>query len=238
MGDSKEVKHRKLKTTVLKLIDSGRYQIGDKLLPELELCENLKVSRTALRAVLDELRREGYIQRIQGSGTVIIKKSKKYVLNLSYLGSAAELISGYNVLNTEYFKITEITAGKDLAIQLEVEPDERLLKVERVRSLDGIPAIYTHNVLVKNRIDYNENLYAEIATSLSKTMGWRVETCDASIKLCTAEGILSDRLRCLPETPLLLIEETARRQDGLPLDYSHDYYVADLFDFQFTRTRK
>ena|GEM_PF-5842582 len=238
MKNATNIQHMKLKATLLKLIDSRQYQIGDKLLPELELCKKLEVSRAALRSVLDELQEEEYIRRIQGSGTVILKKRTKYILNLSHLGSAAELISGYHVLTTEYFKIKEIDAGSEYSERLEVALDERLLHVERVRSLDGMPSIYTHNVLVKSRIGYHQNLYAEIANSLSNTMGWHVETCDASICLCAAEGILSQRLRVSPGTSLLLIEETAKQQDGLPLDHSHDYYVADLFDFQITRTPK
>ncbi|MGI6403074.1 MAG: GntR family transcriptional regulator [Oscillospiraceae bacterium] len=238
MARPKKTQHQELRDIMLNMIDSDQYEIGDKLMPELELCKQLEVGRTALRHILDELQNEGYIQRIQGSGTIILKKRTKYALNLSNLGSAAELISGYEVLNTEYFKITEIEAGSKYAERLMVEPDERLLHVERVRSLDGTPAIYTHNVLVKNRIGYHENLYAEIANSLSDTMGWHVETCDASLRLCTADEFLSEMLRTSPGTSLLLVEEIARQPDGMPLDYCHDYYVADLFDFQITRTRK
>ena len=238
MENAKDIQHANVRAAVLKLIDSRQYQIGDKLPPELELCKKLGVSRAALRNVLDALQGEEYIRRIQGSGTIILKKRTKYILNLSNTGSAAELISGYASLSTEYFKIKEIAAGSEYAERLEVAPDERLLNIERVRSLDDTPAIYTHNVLIKSRIDYHENLYAEIATSLIATMGWRVETCDASISLCAAEGILPQRLRVSPGTSLLLIEEIARQQDGLPLDLSYDYYVADLFDFQIIRTRK
>lgn len=237
MGYPKDTQHLKLRAIVLNLIDS-QYQVGDKLLPELELCKQLDVGRAALRNVLDELQNEKYIQRIQGSGTTILKKRTKYILNLSNLGSAAELISGYETLNTDYFKITEVAAGTRYAEKLMVDPEERLLNVERVRSLDGTPAIYTYNMLVKNRISYHENLYADIANSLSKTMGWSVETCDVSLRICTAEGILFERLRTSPGASLLLVEEIARQKDGLPLDYSHDYYVADLFEFQITRTRK
>jgi len=236
MGKSKDIQQLQIRDIILNLIDDRR--VGEKLLPEMELCKQLDVSRAALRNVLDELQHEQYIQRIQGSGTIILKKRPRYALDFSHLGSASERISGYEVLNTEHFMITEIVAGDEYAEKLKVEPDERLLNVERVRSLDGTPAIYTCNVLVKSRIGYHENLFAEIANSLSDTMGWQVETCDASFHFCTAEGILLERLRTSPGAPLLLVKETARQHDGLPLDYSHDYYLADLFEFHFTRTRK
>jgi len=233
----KDVQHLSLKATILNIIDN-QYQIGEKLLPELELCKQLNVSRTILRNVLDELQHEGYIQRIQGSGTIVMNRRKKYTLNLSKLGSAAEFISGYEAMNTDLFKIQEFEAGHRYAKILMVEPNAHLLRIERVRSLDGTPAIYTYNTIVKDRVThYNHaNLYAEIANSLSKTMSWNVETCDVNLRPYFADAELSELLHTYPGTSLLLVEETARQKDGLPLDYSLDYYVADLFDFQINRT--
>jgi len=236
MNGLKNGKYTDIKNDILSLIDGC--QIGDKLIPELTLCKKLDISRASLRRVLDELQSEKYIRRVQGSGTVILKKRAKYTLNLTNIGSASDLINGYGEMSTQYLKITEIQAGAEYAQRLDVGPDECLLNVERVRSLDGVPAIYTHNVLVRSRVDYHKNIYAEIANSLSKTMDWRVETCDTNIQICAAEGVLVEKLNVSPGTLLLLIVETARQQDGLPLDYSHDYYVADLFEFQITRTRK
>jgi len=237
MANSTNGLHLKLKSRLLNIIGSNRYRIGDRLLPEMELCKELDVSRAALRKVLDELQSEGYIQRVQGSGTIILKKRSKYVLNLSVFGGAAETISGHKDLGIEFFKINEIVAGNNYANLLQVGTDERLLDLERIRTLDGIPAIYTHNVLVKSRMDYQENLYAEIANSLSKTMNWHVETCDADIRFCAADTCLSEKLRIPAGAPLLLVEEIARQNDGLPLDYSQDYYVNDLFEFRIVRRK-
>ena len=237
MENSKDVQNISLKANILNIIDH-QYQIGEKLLPELELGRQLNVSRAILRSVLDELQHEGYIRRIQGSGTIIMNKRKKYTFNLSKLGSAAELISGYDVMNTDFIKIEDFEAGNGYAEKLMVEPDAHLLRVERVRSLDGTPAIYTYNTVVKDRLVNNKstNLYAEIANSLSKTMSWNVETCDVSLRPYTADSKLAEMLHTYPGASLLLVEETARQKDGLPLDYSLDYYIADLFDFQIKRT--
>ena len=225
----------KVKADLLNLIDSNRYNIGDRLLPELQLCKDLGVSRAALRKALDDLQNEGYILRVQGSGTILLKKRERYKLDLSRLGSAADIISGYTAMNIDYFKINEITAGSKYAGILGVDPEERLLDVERIRSLDDVPAIYTHDLLVKSRINFKENLYAEIAISLSKTMGWDIEQCDTNIWFCTADDVLSDKLSIPVGTALLCLEEIACGKDGLPLGYSFDYYIADLFDFHLIR---
>ncbi|MDD5017862.1 MAG: GntR family transcriptional regulator [Eubacteriales bacterium] len=233
--NTKNLKHLNIRKSLLDLIDSSSYQIGDRLMPEMKLCEELKVSRAALRRVLDELQHEEYISRIQGSGTVILKKSTKYSLNLSSLGSAVDVIKGYTTLTTEQFKIFEIRADAKLAQKLEIEQGERVLDVERVRSLDGIPAIYSHNLLVKSRIDYQKNLYANIANSLSATLGTHIVSSDADLQYCRAGEVLANKLHVEPDTMLLLLAELTRIQDGRPIDYAHDYYVANLFDFKIMR---
>jgi len=238
MENGNSIQYLKVKSDLLNIIDSNQHQIGDRLMPELELCKELNVSRAALRKVLDELQQEEFISRVQGSGTVILKKRSKYTLDLSIFGGAAETLSGYDTLGIEFFKINEIAAGEKFSTLLEVGTEDRLLDVERIRCLDGIPAIYSHNVLVKDRIGYTENLYAEIANSLSKTMGWNVETCDAIIHFRTADADLSEKLRIPHGAPLLLVEEIARQKDGLPLDYSLDYYVTDLFNFHISRRKQ
>jgi len=117
--------HMKVKTDLLNIFDSNHYNVGDRLLPELQLCKDLNVSRAALRKVLDELQNEGYIHRVQGSGTVLLKKRKRYKLDLSLLGSAADTISGHTAMNISYFMINEIAAGDRYASILNVSPYER-----------------------------------------------------------------------------------------------------------------
>jgi len=68
-------------------------------------------------------------------------------------------------------------------------------------------------------------------------MGWDVEKCDASIRFYTADNLLAEKLNIPPDTALLYIEEIARGKDELPLGYSRDFYIADLFDFHLLRRK-
>lgn len=50
---------------------SGDYKVGDKLSTEIKLCQQLNVSRTAVREALRILSTEGYIRMIPGRGAFV-----------------------------------------------------------------------------------------------------------------------------------------------------------------------
>lgn len=58
-------------------IHSGEYLIGETLPTELFLCEHYSVSRITIRSALFELEKDGYIKKIQGKGSIIVKNSGK-----------------------------------------------------------------------------------------------------------------------------------------------------------------
>ena len=52
-------------------IIKGQFQIGDKLPPEIKLCEILKASRSSVREALRQLQAEGYVELLPGKGTLV-----------------------------------------------------------------------------------------------------------------------------------------------------------------------
>ncbi len=56
---------------LLDMLASGAFQLGDRLLPELELAKSLDCNRQTLRAALTVLQSKGLIERRQGSGTYV-----------------------------------------------------------------------------------------------------------------------------------------------------------------------
>jgi GntR family transcriptional repressor for pyruvate dehydrogenase complex len=56
---------------IIERIRSGSLAVGQKLPPERVLAEEMLVSRTSLREALNELKRQGYIYSIYGSGNYI-----------------------------------------------------------------------------------------------------------------------------------------------------------------------
>jgi len=61
--------------SIREAIVKGHFQIGDKLPPELKLCEMLKVSRPSIREAMQLLQAEGYVELLPGRGA-FVRESK------------------------------------------------------------------------------------------------------------------------------------------------------------------
>lgn len=67
-----------LKNKICERVFKGIYKDGENIPPERTLAENLNVSRVTVRKALDLLEKDGLIERVQGSGTVIKLRETGY----------------------------------------------------------------------------------------------------------------------------------------------------------------
>jgi len=56
-------------------IRTGRYPVGDKLPPELDLCAEFRASRHTLREAIRRLTEQGLVARRPGAGTTVLRRS-------------------------------------------------------------------------------------------------------------------------------------------------------------------
>jgi GntR family transcriptional regulator len=71
MGETPVPLYYKLYVELKEGLQSGKYKKGDKLPTEKELCQKHGLSRLTVRRAMDELRREGFIERLKGKGTFV-----------------------------------------------------------------------------------------------------------------------------------------------------------------------
>ena len=66
-----EIKYEIIRKTIQKEIESGKYQVGDRLPTESNLMETFGVSRYTVRRAISELQNAHYVYRIQGGGMYV-----------------------------------------------------------------------------------------------------------------------------------------------------------------------
>src|SRR5690625_2955128 len=134
--------HSYIKEELLHRIKSNEYKVGDKFPTEHELCKHFDVSRTTVRTALNQLTLEGYLVRHQGKGTFVADQKvrqtltqtvKRYSDQIEVQGKSAKI----SLLSIDVFPADE--RYKQL---LDVEINDPIQRIERVRQANGEPTQY------------------------------------------------------------------------------------------------
>lgn len=72
----KQKKYLEIQEYIRKRIQTGKYPIDSYLPSENEICRHFGTTRTTVRKALDELLKEGYIQKEQGKGSKVLQRRK------------------------------------------------------------------------------------------------------------------------------------------------------------------
>src|SRR5437879_9866433 len=120
---------------VLDLMES--LEVGEAIPSERQLTHDLAVSRLTIRAALDELVRDGYLDRRHGSGTYVTEP--KIAQPLTLTSFSEDMRRRGMVPGSRTLELATTLAGARLAHRLQVSPAERLVRVTRLRLADGQP---------------------------------------------------------------------------------------------------
>ncbi len=69
-------KYKIISDDLKKQIQLGKYKKGDFLPSENALCKTYSITRTTARRALDELLKEGFIERLHGKGSIVVERRK------------------------------------------------------------------------------------------------------------------------------------------------------------------
>src|SRR5215212_3877080 len=123
-------------------ITGGTFLPGSQLPTEAELCQLLGVSRTVVREALRVLEEDGLVARRHGVGTFV--RDRPILKNLNFNFGITEMIESAGLTpGTSHLEIQAETADQVQAEQLRVPLGTPLVTVERVRTANGRPVVYS-----------------------------------------------------------------------------------------------
>lgn len=129
--------YRQLADFIKKQISSGEYPPGDVLPSEADYMRDFNVSRTTVRLAFGLITNAGMVRREQGRGTIVVPQVHTQLPFLSSFTEEARRYGrnpGVTLLNKG---IEPISNNASMALSL--PPESRVLKVERLRVVDGEP---------------------------------------------------------------------------------------------------
>lgn len=220
-------------------IREGVFKPGTQLPPEKDLMVMLGVSRTTLREALKTLEELRLIVRRHGLGTFVSEKS--IVKDLSSNFGITEMIrqAGMSPGSREVDVRCE-EASPAVANLLQVHEGDLVYVVDRVRTADGRPAVwsldYFRDTLVLkedletySRQDLSLYQFLHDRYQLSITYGM------AQLYPILADKTMAIKLEVPKGTPLMRITQTDYHTDGQPILGSIEYHLPDLFVFLINR---
>ena len=222
-------------------INSGRWQAGDRLPSESEICDRYGVSRATVRQALLRLENEGMIQRLKGRGTFIADSRHRSWLVQSSEGFFHDEVGRFGLNVTSRVLRAELTALPRWATQaLSLRDDAEGVVLERLRFIDGNVALHV--------TDYLPSAYAAAALSLQLRPGSLYDrlreeagvTVHGGRRIIEATHAAADIAKLLgvgPRTPLLLVESVSWDARLEPFHCYHSWLRTDRLPVEIEVTR-
>lgn len=221
--------HIQAEELLRKMIKDPQFQNG-KLLPnEIDIANQLAISRTTLRQALNKLVYEGLLIRKKGVGTKVADAliSSKSVNWLSF--SQEMKARGIPIKNFE-LHVSWIYPEEHIANFLNIKTDQKILKLERLRGRPEGPFVYFVSYFhprtgLTGEEDFKRPLYDilemdyNIVSELSKE----------EISAKSADKFIAAKLETEVGSPILFRKRYVYDQAERPIEYNLGYYKADSF---------
>jgi GntR family transcriptional regulator len=221
-------KQEETRDQILDLIESLR--VGDTIPAERHLATQLGVSRLTLRAAIDELVRDGYLERRHGSGTYVTEPKIAQPLTLTSFSD--DMRRRGMTPGSRTLELTTTSAGARLAHRLGVSPEARLVRVKRLRLADNQPmameVLHVPEALVPGltRQDFEDHSFYEL---LRERYGITIAYGTQSIEPTVTSEEESEVLNVPLHTPAFLFERTTVSESGRIVEFVRSIYRGDRY---------
>ena len=208
-------------------IRNGKYQPGDWLPSESELCRTHQVSATSARRALLELGRLGLIQRFQGRGSMVTSSEIRTASTM--LGIGQELRQRGHEVTSQILANSTEAAGEDALAHLHLPPSSEVRHIRRLYRADGEPTVLLdHWVPLKPGITYaafeGGSFYDFLA--LHDALPSRAHERVFAGSLSAADA---DDLEAPAGGAALVRERTSYLVDGSPIEFTRHTSFSDRY---------
>jgi len=222
------------------MIESGRLKAGDPLPPEVALSEELGVSRLTVRRALAELVNDGVLIRRRAKGTFVAPPRESLPLITPPIGFTEGQARRGRVLHSTILSQEVVPAVGRVARQLQLAPGSRVIRIRRLRVVEGVPTALELCCFPYDR-------FPELATmQLTDRSIYQIlqQQYDAlpqealdSYAVHTPTSEEASILGIAPSTPVIRFERTAIDSRGQVVEFTRSVFSAERFRFSIRRRR-
>lgn len=219
-----------LKSVIAEELDRGRWEPGDQIPSEPELCKRFGVSRATVRQALAELEREGRLRKERGRGTFVTEpRSSAWFLQSSH-GFFDEASDAGRFVTSRVLRRERVALPSWAALGLGVPSGSDGLLLERLRSVDGEIVMYVESYLLADFAELvlgaeleNASLYQVLQEGAGIEVGGGRRVVEAT----NAQADLARLLEVEEGVALLFVEAVSFDSEQRPFETYRAWHRSD-----------
>jgi GntR family transcriptional regulator len=220
---------QRLRESLQQDLKSGRLKPGDFFATEKSVCEQFGVSVITAKRVLDDLESEGILIRLQGRGTYVARSRVNQVLDHFYRFATNMEQQGFHP-TWKNLSVRITSSEASVAKPLNLESDERVIRLERLRMLNEEPYFLQTSYLPENFFPGLEKENHD-AVALYDILGQKYNRQPVRCKDTFEAALVHRRAARLLEVPVrsagILLERIAYDAEGIPVELSRGVIRGD-----------
>ncbi len=227
--------YEQVKQRIRQWIAADRLKAGDRLPAARQLCEWLGVSHQTIAKALDDLEHDGVIYRVQGKGT-FVRGAQLETAFTDLLGFTESMRRQGAVPSSRLLSWRLLPAAARWNSIFGDPPSHKACYIEltRLRRIDGEPVVLNVSVIPEGLgrqmlgRGLEDKSYYDLFAELTGTPVTRE---DHSISLVFVSREQGKLLNVKPGSAHFCVEGVTYVGEGVPVEWSHSVFRADLFRF-------
>jgi DNA-binding GntR family transcriptional regulator len=218
-------------------IESGQLPPGARIENEVELADQLNISRPTIRRAIRELVDKGLLVRRRGVGTQVLSGPLK---------RSAELTSLYDALSqsnraptTKVLMLEEVVPPAEVLESLALPARSTVLHLVRLRYADGVPFALLKSYMPPRFSDLTaDELEKHGLYQLLRARGVTMRVAHQTIGARESTAEEANLFGLKPGAAVLTMQRTFFDQSGRPFELGTHSYRPDLYSFEMTVVEK
>ncbi len=233
--------YEQIKTALRDQILAGELRPSAPLPTESALCEQYSVSRITVVKALNDLMRDGLIERIQGKGSIVSPARVQGSLS-EVRGFTQSVTANGLVPHSKLLSVKVIAGDAELALMFRLQSADRpkFMQFRRLLLINDTPAVVLSATVTEDLGRKLAALPLEDASfyrMYELLLGRRVERNDASLQPVLADRATAKLLGVAPGSPHFAFRGLSYVDGDIPIELSVGIYRGDLFTFSGTMSR-
>jgi GntR family transcriptional regulator len=226
--------HYQIKKSLEDFIKTNYLKLGDKIPTESELCKLFSVSRPTVRRGIDQLVKEGMLRKNTGKGTFVCDPTVER--SYSKLMSLTEQYEEFGInLEAELIKKEVIPVPHELVNVLEIESNEKVVLISRLRKVNKKPLCVVHNFLPYSNFSrlIEENVSKKsFLKIIEDRFGIFPSRAKQNVSASKSNEFEAKYLNIKKDDPVLVIERVYLTSSRSPIFFTKMVFRRDFYSYK------